>query len=465
MAKQTKGSVQVFPEVVSVFRSDTTDTARWTVSSGSTNRGDAWTDFQAHSIKVPRGNTELGKVIRGHELVHARISPNTESQLEYTVKELGIQADVLMSAEEVRVNAVAKLIGYDTDLLTDGSEKQSGINAAKDGSLEAHNSSILFGSALIGTKTFNTFLAGLKSGGKPEWATELRELQKLVKKILRNQSVKNLGSTDPSYRYDKLTVGFGYTIEIAKLIQKQIHVPQSQSGEGSGASGVKVPVGMGADSFAPLIFDETVKRDVQVKGALHRRKTARATGKRVLYPSRVLTDPSKRVFGQKQRATGGIVIIDCSGSMELDADDLDTLLDYAPSSLVVAYSHRPGSSGKPNAWILAERGKRVKEIPTVFNVGNGVDGPVLEYAIAKRKGKETIVWVCDGQVTSGGTDRPTENLTAVCGEIVDKHGILMTPSFSQAVKVLSNPNSAKGKVYGRVGYYLANKKPSKYRRV
>ena len=38
------------------------------------------------------------------------------------------------------------------------------------------------------------------------------------------------------------------------------------------------------------------------------------------------------------------------------------------------------------------------------NVGNGVDGPALRFALSSRRGREPVIWVCDGQVTD--SERP-----------------------------------------------------------
>jgi hypothetical protein len=144
--------------------------------------------------------------------------------------------------------------------------------------------------------------------------------------------------------------------------------------------------------------------------------------------------------------------------MEISNDELNKILDLAPSSIVVAYSHKRGSQGIANAWVLAERGKRVESLPSIGNVGNGVDGPILEWAISKRKGNEPIIWVCDGQVTDGANDHGHEELTEICARIVAKHKITQANDVDGAIKLLQNPSKARNskKVYGRVGYWLEN---------
>ena len=108
------------------------------------------------------------------------------------------------------------------------------------------------------------------------------------------------------------------------------------------------------------------------------------------YPSRLLTDDARRAFAQRTSVHGGIVVIDQSGSMELEESALRALLQRAPDALVVGYSHRPGDGGStPNVWILAERGAVATSCPS-GNVGNGVDGAVLRWAVARRRSSEPI---------------------------------------------------------------------------
>jgi hypothetical protein len=155
------------------------------------------------------------------------------------------------------------------------------------------------------------------------------------------------------------------------------------------------------------------------------------------YPSRLLTDQRKRAFARRATLHGGIVIIDQSGSMDLDAATLSGLLRRAPNALVVGYSHRPGDGGlTPNAWILADRGSVATTVSS-GNIGNGVDGAVLTWALRQRRGTEPIVWVTDGQVTDSH-DHPDARLTALCADMVRRHRIRLVRELGDAGRALSN---------------------------
>ena len=170
----------------------------------------------------------------------------------------------------------------------------------------------------------------------------------------------------------------------------------------------------------------------------------------------MLTDPDKRIFREKKRVGGGVVVIDQSGSMDITEADLEAILDSAPGALVIGYSNRPGVS-EPNAWVLANRGKRVAvgHIPE-GKVGNGVDGPVLDYALRHRRGSEPVIWVCDGQVTDFH-DHPYTHLTEIVGNIIIKNGIIQAPTVDLAVKALRS-KSPRSTYRGRVGEYVQRHK-------
>jgi hypothetical protein len=46
----------------------------------------------------------------------------------------------------------------------------------------------------------------------------------------------------------------------------------------------------------------------------------------VAYPSRLLTDPHRRGFAQRASRVGGVIVIDQSGSMDLELDEVASLV-------------------------------------------------------------------------------------------------------------------------------------------
>ena len=455
MAKAKKAEVIVYPEIIVGSRPDG-NSERWTVTEGFTERGQAWTDFTNKHIQVPLINDDVAQAVRTHELIHAKVSPVDPVAVQAWAENNGLNADVIMSAEEVRVNAISKKLGYNTDLLLDGSEKETGKRLAKEGSEKAYDMMIKGGGALLGTKAFRQFITGVRSVNK-DWATDLREMEKEVTKVLKNsaENLAHAGSRtiqdDNGNAVGQLPYGFErYTGAIADIISG--YLKQGGDVSESNNSGIEMPTGK--DAWAKLIISNVVKLDKQVKGHLARRKKASPIGKRIAYPSRLLTDPEKRIFSQKPRNSGGVVLLDLSGSMSLSIEQIEKMVDTAPGALIMGYSANRNKSKQPNAWILADRGKRVSSLNGIpYGYGNGVDGPALDWAIGKRRGSEPVIWVTDGMVTGSG-DGVYEAGAEACAKLIKKHRVLVTPNTDEAVEMLKAPKASKSRVFGFVGMHL-----------
>ena len=166
------------------------------------------------------------------------------------------------------------------------------------------------------------------------------------------------------------------------------------------------------------------------------------------YPSRLLTDERQRAFATRQSRGGGVVVIDQSGSMDVSADDIEQLLRAAPDAVIVGYSHRPGDLGAtPNAWILARQGGVAVRAPA-SNIGNGVDGPILRWALQRARGGP-VVWVTDGQVTDSH-DHPCDRLTLECALLVRDQGIRLARTVQNAAAALRG-RRYDVTTFGRVG--------------
>ena len=452
---RVRRGVLPLPEVVSSFRRDWIDGEKWNVHTIA-DPADSKSNIVTHEMEVSSLNDEVSRFYRQRELVRARISFANAEQLSATKHIKGINTTLVMAAEECRINLVCKKLGFQTDLIKNGSEKQMGERFVKDGSVTAWNQSVAYGLSLANTKAFNSFLTGIRSV-RPEWATTLRRMHDELTKF-RGINVSTLASTYPS-EYELTTgkqvvmaEGFHYTIQMAKRANNYLldegSLDSSVPGEKSETKSFETSTS-DSGKFAPLVVDKSVPLNVTVKGFLHRKKVSASTGKRILYPDRLLTDPHRKVFGSKIKANGGVVLIDTSGSMQLEEEDIESILTTAPGALIMAYSHQPFSVGIPNLFILADRGKRVKNVSDVpyRNGGNGVDGPALEYAIKRRKKSEPLIWICDGVVTSS-SDAVNWDLTEACAKLVIKHKIVVIPDVPSAVecfkrgKLISRPRNS-----------------------
>jgi hypothetical protein len=175
-----------------------------------------------------------------------------------------------------------------------------------------------------------------------------------------------------------------------------------------------------------------------------KKRVASNSGRHPRRLHRLMTDPHKRVFDRVIRGKGGVVVIDCSGSMRLDDKDVRTLTEASHGATVLAYTalgwrvDEGGMPTNPNAWILSERGRMAdlsNGLP-FHGSANGVDLPALQWAVANRRhASAPIVWVCDGIVT-GLYDESHPLLTKVCYEFVKRNRILLVPDVESAVDAL-----------------------------
>lgn len=156
-------------------------------------------------------------------------------------------------------------------------------------------------------------------------------------------------------------------------------------------------------------------------------------GKSIRFIAREDTDPEQRVFSRKTRSKGGVVIVDCSGSMSFDTSDLDRIMAATAGATVLCYSSGNEPDGA-NIWLVAQNGRRTSTLP-YFPGNNGVDGPALEYGVSLRKHNEPIVWISDTRVT-GHNDHASENLRDWCLAFCNRHDIYITPNSYEAATLL-----------------------------
>ena len=102
-------------------------------------------------------------------------------------------------------------------------------------------------------------------------------------------------------------------------------------------------------------------------------------------------------------------------------------------------------------FLINPRGWRFDELaPPELD---GVDGPVLHWAVRRARGSEPIVWVTDGQVTDSN-DHPCHSLSVECAQLVRRHRIRMARDLTEAHLALRGRRFAAQR-FGRVGQALS----------
>jgi hypothetical protein len=383
--------------------------------------------------------------------MHARVSPHLREHY-------GALADMspraLECAEEFRINTLVARLGFDVALLRDGSEKSGGRRLAESGDW---SEALCFMLAVLGTGSEKEYLAGVRQL-QPTWMAGMRAVRKRALGVVVALSATTLGAT--RLNEDHLPSGYAnVTVVLARLLSQSMVARPPVTPDALRAFRRSLEPGgrrPATGRFAELVFDESLAMSFRARAGGLRRARPATSGSTMRYPSRLFTDDQKRAFAQRVSVHGGIVIIDQSGSMDLDASALSALLQRAPDALVVGYSHRPGDGGAtPNVWILADRGAVAQSCPS-GNVGNGVDGPVLHWALARRRGSEPLIWVTDGQVTDSH-DHPDDTLTTECATLVREHRIRLVREMPDARRALSlgrTSSRAQWSQFGRIGRKL-----------
>lgn len=470
-AKKVEGKgVKPFPEALT--RHDD-DPRSWTVEPTLRGRGHASTSRADASMRVPTGDDDLSRFIRAHEMTHAKMSPIDPSiRRAFTISPRSIEV-----MEEVRITALLDLAGFEPKKYADGSEKNDGRAIGKS---NREDEAIYTTVAYHGTKSLREFQKGL-ADENPELAMLSKRVEKWVDKRLdalarhgmttraskasRNTNLRNyLASTKPcrvnvegermgSYEagYDTATVvpyGFVHTLDLARDLDALLdHETRDQFpevwGAPNGEEGEKKEVpkrGRARGKWASLSFDRTISMNRNATNVLGKTKVHSSTGLAPKRIERLLTDPERRIFERKKREVGGIVLVDQSGSMSLELDDLDRLVNASRGCVVIGYSH--GNASLPNIWTLANRGKvasRVRE----GNGGNGCDRPAFDYALSLRKKGEPVIWVCDGWVTYAhdGFADAEDRLELI--RDIRKHGVYMVATIDEGIRALELASSGR----------------------
>lgn len=175
-------------------------------------------------------------------------------------------------------------------------------------------------------------------------------------------------------------------------------------------------------------------RELAHLGRLGRKRTLSDTGKTPNRIANYLGDPARRIYTRKTRGTNALVIVDASGSMSLDADDLETILTASHGATVIAYSADDSTS--PNLHLLAHNQRRVRHLPA-FSGGNGIDAPAVSWAIKHyRKHGAPVLWITDGRAT-GRNDYSHHELRAQCARLAQRHGVTIARDIPQALDDLA----------------------------
>lgn len=456
----------VAPEWVVADRADSMvdDTLRnggWGVSPTPVLRGASFTDFGNKQMAVPLGNSPEEKAVRLHEMLHARISP---SKLPPALLEhFGVSMSGVRLAEEMRVNWVGRAladstIGNTLDL-ADGGEKAT---AKKIVERKNWNDALSLYLTTYNTKVHATVRRALIR--VPEW----REAFDIIEQTFKVQNWKSSGgstryqfmnrvSTIPheyswvSGRNGEMSravipAGFLYsTLQLASLIDGWTTNPPTKKGMQEEGVIPRRGRGNGANDWDTLRWGLTTLSE-STSRFIGKRKRPAMTGKHPSRPDRLLTDPMRRIFREHVRGGNAVIVFDCSGSMGVTHEIvMDAVQKFAGATIAV---YSTSSVHGANCWVVARNGRMISR--EEFNElelhqGNGVDFPMLAWAVKQKKtSKDFVLWVSDGHVT-GREDLLSDDLVRQCAAFSRKHNIIGVSDCEGAVMLLDEMQKS-GKV-------------------
>lgn len=467
---KTNGSGVNAPEPNLIGRRDIPH-GRWTVEDCRPLRGEPMTSLDERIMFAPSTSDETARCIRAHELMHSKVSPNAEQMQKFV--ERGIASATAMTVvEELRVNFLCEQAGFEVKKhLADGSELATGEKLAQAGDWAGAVAMCL---ATVNTAGHKAFLTGIRRHNRA-WGDALLDIGK---RAVREMRKAHRERTLPETReYDGLApYGFMHTERLAEWVDRLASFPPPTSRKkpsGKGKSGASTRTGGtagdpsdehsaeygegedkqgdrdgnphgrvnpaeygGATRWAEL----RVSREPMPRyhyGSMGKKKVATNMGRRPRRIHRYMTDPAKRVFDKTVRGSGGMVIIDASGSMSFTTEQIAEIISNAPGATVLIYSDRGRTNTSPNAWVVADKGRMVENVEYIdYGHGNGVDFPAIEWGVRNRQFRNTpLVWVTDGGVC-GANDGFSELLSMQCMTYARQHNYIVVPHIEEAIEQL-----------------------------
>jgi len=128
----------------------------------------------------------------------------------------------------------------------------------------------------------------------------------------------------------------------------------------------------------------------------------------------------KQIFQQRHRVKGGTILIDASGSMRFDGDDILEIMEQLPAVNIAMYN---GFATTGNLRVIARGGRRVHDDYLWDHKGGGnvVDGPALRWLSEMPQRR---IWVSDMKVFGAGRNSSGFNLLKECYDLCTKNKII-----------------------------------------
>lgn len=373
-----------------VFKGDS-----WIVRPG---RGEC--DTVNRVLEVPLSTSEADRFVRNHEMGHSRITPRVPAYK--LCRKHGVSMVALQVIEDMRVHHFLEV-----------------SRVAMTGTLSFHDAQSVVRRQLNNERSLAASLCSA-------WNTaDASKLINLLSELLPEDLLHQL-LIKVRMIYTRLMNGKGITRWIG---MRNCTIPSAHlfdtlfpaNGERPSDYG-NIPLASLLGSTGGVKWGEMTVRSLpksltRAVVPMSQQKIFRDEGSRLMAPYRLPVDG--RVFVQKKRAVGGTVLIDGSGSMSLNTQDLRKIISTAPAATIAIYS---GHGKKGTLTIIGSKGRVVDDRglqEARQQAGNVVDGPALEWLSFQNAPR---IWISDGIVT-GERDSASFDLAVEAQRICTTHQI------------------------------------------
>lgn len=396
---------------------------KWTITAtpAGTPAG-ARADHTTRTLYAPLGATPRERAARQLALVRAAIEPTNPTPVAEMVAEmLGSRypigpntiADTIAAAHTWRTHAYTALHALgDVSQLDDPAARRAVDDAlaAAEHDPEAMNAALLMWARSQHTADARSIAAAIGKT-RPELRAKMTRARRRIAAIMA--AAEDGDPTNHARRFHDGTTSWHTTYTIPRIAE-EIAALLAEATPQQGTD--YEPADDGTDTAAAAMWHPVRLARPELRtpqtGTLarsHRRRVDH--GRIIAAPTRLYTDPMRRAFYRKTRGYGATVVLDISGSMSLDADDVADILNAAPGATIYAYRNR--HNNEPNLYRLAADGRAAdpENIPTPGG-SNGLDGPALRIAARGHRAGEPFIWITDGAYNGTQRGAPDKLLAA-----------------------------------------------------
>lgn len=372
----------------------------WTVDE-SENETTGATDMKGRHMVAPRHDTELARLVRLHELAHAKITPRKAA--DKAAEEANCSIEALQWAEDCRVGRflatvkasagrldLESAVGDETmdevvQLIPDGGGPETSRALA----------GIIMADFYLGATSRRWASAAVRAGKVT--AEQADSVFQRVERIVRSaNSYANVRRSNPFAPGGMKRITYPLATSFDVEFPDSPPATEAQRRAGAAVERVEGLKGWGVLEAVDRI---AMPRSIRPKRAPRRRFSDIGVNPTAMH--RLPTD--QRVFSSKVPQAGGTILCDASGSMSYSSDDIERIIREAPAATIAFYSGRHGAGG---IIIAAENGcaadpdNVLESLYTRWGGGNEIDAPALRW-LARQPAPR--YWVSDQEVGSAGT--------------------------------------------------------------